>query len=81
MAHYASPDYGYSKEGKRWDDGTFTSVKKITMTANDKTLLSVQLHYGLAGSIVRGKSFGGIVHGGIVHGGVKTEVKTESTIN
>nr|ABK21593.1 unknown [Picea sitchensis]ABK24772.1 unknown [Picea sitchensis] len=77
-SYYASPYYGNSKGGKRWEDGTFTSVKKITMTANDMTLTSAQLHYGLAGHdpSVRWKSFGGVVHGG----GDKTATTTKEFV-
>lgn len=65
-SYYASTFYGNSLGGTKWDDGTFSRVKKITMTANEKTLTSLQVHYGLEGNnaSVHGSNFGGVQHGG-----------------
>lgn len=64
--YYASPSYGNASGGKRWDDGTFSGVKKITVTTTDKTLTSLQVTYALEGHdpSVRMKDFGGLIHGG-----------------
>lgn len=66
--YYASPSNGNAIGGKRWDDGTFSGVKKITVTTTDKTLTSLQVTYALEGHdpTVRMKDFGGLIHGEVV---------------
>lgn len=67
--YYASGSYGNRLGGKRWDDGTFSGVRKITMTATDHTLNSLKVTYALEGydPSVRMKDFGGFTHGGDGH--------------
>jgi hypothetical protein len=45
---YRSPLYG-GHGGDYWNDGTYSGIKRITMTAKDNSLTSVQLHYALEG--------------------------------
>lgn len=63
--YYASGSYGNRLGGNRWDDGTFSGVRKITMTASDYTLKSLKVTYALGGHdpSVRMKDFGGVTHG------------------
>nr|ABK23065.1 unknown [Picea sitchensis] len=66
-SYYASNYHGNDLGGRKWNDGTFSRVKRITMTANEKTLTSLKVHYGLDGhdTSVHGITFGGIQHGGV----------------
>ena len=65
MSYHASESYGNSLGGDKWDDGTFSGIRKITLTAKATTLTSIQVTYGLLGNdpSVLHRDFGGITHG------------------
>jgi hypothetical protein len=60
--------------GNRWNEGTYSGVRKITLTEDGDTISSLQLDYGLAGNdpSVSGISFEGSTHGKVRDS--KTEV-------
>lgn len=55
---YCSPSFGGSR-GMFFNDGTYSSIRRITVTVNQETLTSVQLDYGIEGQIFRGVRHGG----------------------
>lgn len=58
--------------GDYWNDGTYSGIRRITMTSKDNRLASVQLTYGLEGDeSVKDKYFLGLRHGGA--GSARTE--------
>lgn len=67
--YYASRSYGNSMGRKKWDDGTFSGVRKIAVSATDHGLSSLTVTYALEGHdpSVRMKDFGGVKHGGSGH--------------
>lgn len=66
MLYHATPLYGHSERGIKWDDGTFSGIRRIVMTTTADTLTSLKVTYALAGNdpSVLGKEFGGFTHGG-----------------
>lgn len=63
--YHVSEFYGNSMGGDRWNEGTYSGVRKITLTKDGDTISSLQVDYGLAGndSTVSGISFEGSTHG------------------
>lgn len=63
---YCSQVYG-GHGGGEWTDGTYSGVKRITLTADQYALTSIQLHYALDGDeSLTGISFSGAQHGGVI---------------
>ena len=55
---YCSPPYG-CPGGIFFNDGTYSSIRVITVTVNQETLTSVQLDYGIDGQKFQGAQHGG----------------------
>jgi hypothetical protein len=61
---YWSQQYGCPGGLHDWSDGTYSGIRRITLTKNDNSLTSVQLHYGLEGDeSVNDKYIRGLRHG------------------
>lgn len=61
---YCSQEYGCPGGLHDWSDGTYSGIRRISLTKNDNSLTSVQLHYGLEGDeSVNGKYIRGFRHG------------------
>lgn len=58
--------YGNSQNGLKWDDGTFSGIKRIVVTTDADAVTSLTVMYALEGRdpSVRHQDFGGLKHGG-----------------
>lgn len=61
---YCSPLHG-GPGGSFWNDGTYSGIRRITLTATERTLTSLQLAYGIEGDMsVKNRYVHGVRHGG-----------------
>ena len=61
---YCSPLHGGPGESF-WNDGTYSGIRRITLTATERTLTSLQLDYGIEGDMsMKNRYVHGVRHGG-----------------